>query len=423
MRFRFLHAGDVHLDTPPRGIHRIDTRLAEMLRDATMLAYQNLVDAAVEREAAFLLIAGDVYDGPRRGIRAQLAFRDGLERLTRAGIPTLIVHGNHDPIEEGWSAVRAWPERVTVFGSCEVVCVPVSRDGETLAVVHGISYSQRAVTENLSRRFRRSGAQCLQIGILHCNVGANADHDPYSPCSVEDLLAAGLDYWALGHVHSRQTIRPGDPWVAYPGNLQGLSLKASECGAKGALLVEVDENQVTDVAFLPLDVLRYHHIHVDIAETADIASLSDALADAAMELGASQDGRTVVVRAALSGRGVVHTDLVPVRLQEVVDRVRATLMSSAPLVWLDGVDDQSRPDLALDDLRGRGDFAADLIATADRVLASAALSPNLLEAHLDDLPAGELRRLLGEEVGAAPSEDEIRRGLDLALDHVAGTDS
>ena len=101
-------------------------------RDATTRAFDNLVNAALEHSVAFVVIAGDIYDGPERGVRAQLAFRNGLDRLAQAGIPSFVVHGNHDPLEDGWSAIRQWPDGVTVFGSESVATAPVERDGQTL---------------------------------------------------------------------------------------------------------------------------------------------------------------------------------------------------------------------------------------------------------------------------------------------------
>jgi DNA repair exonuclease SbcCD nuclease subunit len=424
MRFRFLHAADLHLDTPFVGIHRVDARLAETLRDATKQAFENLVVAALEHEVAFVVIAGDVYDGPQRGVRAQLAFRDGLERLARAGIRCFVVHGNHDPVDEGWSAVRTWPDGVKVFGSTEVEAVPVEWEGHLLAVVHGVSYATRRVTENLSRRFRRLEVPCLQVGVLHCNAGANADHAAYSPCSVDDLVAAGLDYWALGHVHSRQFLRSGAPWIAYPGNLQGLSPKPTECGAKGALLIDVEDNHVTDVSFLPLDVVRFDEFEVDIASIPDVGSLAETLCDAARERAASHDLRAVVLRAVLVGRGDVHADLRRGRTREqLLGPVRTTLASATPAIWMNAIDDCTRPALDIDEMRGRADFTADLIATADATLVAPPSRSALIEPHLTDLPTGELRRLLEDDIGAAPSEDEIRRALDIALDHVAETEA
>lgn len=424
MRFQFLHAADLHLDTPFSGMHRVDPRLAETLRDATTKAFQNLVAAALERAVAFVVIAGDIYDGPERGVRAQLAFRDGLNQLGQAGIESFVVHGNHDPVEEGWSAVRKWPDRVTVFGAAGVGTVPVQRDGRTLALIHGISYPRRAVTENLALRFARSPSRCLQVGVLHCNTGANAEHAAYSPCSTEDLAASGLDYWALGHVHLRQVLRKGGPWIAYPGNLQGLSPKPSERGAKGALLVTVDEAQVTNVEFLPLDVVRFDDFELDIAALADLAGLVDALSEASRERAATHAGRAVVLRAFLKGRGAVHQDLRRGRLRDLVlDPVRAALASVAPNVWLDEVEDRTSLQLDVEDLRGRGDFAADLVATVDSLLQTPGERAALLAAQLDELPRGELRRLLGEAVDTAPTDAELGAALELALDRVMETSS
>jgi DNA repair exonuclease SbcCD nuclease subunit len=424
MRFRFIHAADLHLDTPFTGMRRVDDSLVATLRDATTQAFENLVDTALEQSVAFVLISGDIYDGPERGVRAQLAFRNGLERLAQAGIPSFVVHGNHDPVEEGWSAVRKWPDRVTVFGAGTVATVPVEREGQLLALVHGISYARRETKDNLALHFRRDDTQCFQIGMLHCNAGANADYAPYSPCSVDDLVSAGLDYWALGHVHLRQFLHEGDPWIAYPGNLQGLSPKPSELGAKGAFLVEVHDRRVTSVDFLPLDVVRFDAFDVSITGLADIACLVDALAESARERAATHAGRTVILRVSLTGRGAVHRDLRRGHVRDhVLLPVRAALASVTPAVWVDAVDDRTSPELDVDVLRGRGDFAADLIEMAESHIATMTGDSELLASYVSDLPGGELRRLLGTAVDAPPADDEIRSALEMALDRVTEAES
>lgn len=420
MRFQFIHAADLHLDTPFTGMHRVDARLAATLRDATTQAFENLVAEALERSVAFVVIAGDVYDGPERGIRAQLAFRDGLDRLAQAGIPSFVVHGNHDPVEEGWSAVRKWPDGVTVFGAEEVATIPVVRDGQTLALIHGISYPRRAVTENFALRFRRDPASCFQVGVLHCNAGANADHAPYSPCSIEDLAASGLDYWALGHVHQRQFLHEGSPWIAYPGNLQGLSPKPSERGAKGVLVADVDDLRVSHIEFVPLDVVRFDELEIDIAGVPDVAGLIDALVEAARERAAIHDGRAVVLRVSLTGRGAVHRDLRRGHVRDcALNPARSALASATQTVWLDAVEDRTSPEIDIEALRGRGDFAADLVEMVDSVRATPATRSELIASHLDDLPRADLRRLIGDAADAAPTDDEIRGALEAALDRVA----
>jgi DNA repair protein SbcD/Mre11 len=182
----FVHAADLHLDTPFAGIARLDGDLAARLQRASLEAFEALVDLTLERDAAMLLLAGDVYDGAERGIRAQLTMHRELSRLAAADIRTCIVAGNHDPLD-GWSAIDSWPGLVTEFGATEPGIVEVERDGDLLAVVTGISYAQRDEHRNLARLLRRTGVDVLHIGLLHANVGSNPDHAPYAPCSVEDL--------------------------------------------------------------------------------------------------------------------------------------------------------------------------------------------------------------------------------------------
>ncbi len=226
--FCFVHAADLHLDTPFKGVGRTNEFVARSLREASLEAYDSLATLCIERRAAFLVLAGDIYDGAHRGVRAQLRFLDGLERLGRAGIPALVVHGNHDPIGSGWAAISSWPASVHIFGSSSVETVPVLGEDGTIAHVHGISYGQRDVSENLVRRFPVAVGSGFHVGLLHCNVlGRDSGHASYSPCSLDDMAVTGLDYWALGHIHTRAVLsgRPhGDEqWVVYPGNLQARS--------------------------------------------------------------------------------------------------------------------------------------------------------------------------------------------------------
>ena len=237
-------------------------------------------------------------------------------------------------------------------------------------------------------------------------------------------MSARLDYWALGHVHLRHFLYEGSPWIAYPGNLQGLSPKPSERGAKGALLVDVDDGRVASVDFLPLDVVRFDAFDMDIAELGDVAGLVDTLIEAARTRAAAHDGRTVVLRVSLTGRGTVHRDL---RRGHVRDQillpVRTALASVTPAVWLDAIDDRTSPELDVSALRGRGDFAADLIATVDSLLATPAGRADLIASYVAGLPGGDLRQLLGTAVDAAPADDEIQSSLEMALDRVTETES
>ena len=432
--FSFVHAADLHLDTPFKGIGTMAPHVAEKLREASLAAFDSLVDLCLDRGAAFLVVAGDIYDGPERGLRAQLRFRDGLARLSGAGIASFVVHGNHDPVETGWSALGdTWPERVTIFGPGKVQAVPVEIDGIPLATVQGISFAQRSERENLALRFAHSAGPGIQVGLLHCNVGGAAlGYDDYSPCTLEDLRGVGLDYWALGHVHTRMILAgrqdSDEPWVVYPGNLQARSPKASERGPKGAVVVHVRGGRVADVEPVSCDVVRFDLVEIDVAEMADLAELRTRLASAARDRLASADGRSLVLRGLLVGQGELNFDLRrPGSVDDLLDALREDFADGDPFCWWASIDDRSRPAIDLDAARAGSDFAADLIALADELRrcleAEETMVAELAAALSEGLP-GPLRaqraleRLLDSP--SLPPGELVDRALLLALGELEG---
>src|SRR5207253_3613894 len=163
------------------------------------------------------------------------------------------------------------PDRLPGFGGEAVEARPVRRSGAALAQVYGISYEARDVAENLVLRFRRQDAPGLHVGVLHCCAGSQPEYPAYSPCSIADLAAAGMDYWALGHIHQYQTLAEGRPWIVYPGSLVGG--KSSEVGPKGAVMVEAAGAEVENVDFVELARVHFDRVDVDITDEPDLRSL------------------------------------------------------------------------------------------------------------------------------------------------------
>jgi exonuclease SbcD len=420
--FRFVHAADLHLDTPFAGVAQPAPGVAAALRDASLTAWDALVDLTIAEGAAFLLLAGDIYDGSERGVRAQLRFGRGLERLAEASVRVFIVHGNHDPLGDG-SGV-GYPANTTVFVAGEVESVPVSLDGEQAAIVHGISYGKRETTENLARRFRRATGDGLQIGLLHANVGAIAEHGAYAPCTRGDLEAAGLDYWALGHVHKRQTLRAGDPWIVYPGDIQGRSPKPSEMDAKGALVVSVTGTHVNDVRFVPLDAARFVACPVDIAAAIDLPQVQTQLVETLLGLRDEHAGRDLLVRATLEGRSPLAADLRRSgALNDILTEARAEFEQVRPFLWIESIVDRSRSVIDIEALRQSEGFAAELVRFADERSGDAAASAAFV-ARQDRLldqgtTGGALRRLQREDdtgLFADDSGEIFATALSLAVD-------
>src|SRR5512140_3105836 len=382
--FTFVHAADLHLDSPFRAL-RADERSAALLREATFGAFARVVDLCLRERAAFLLLAGDLYDAKDRSVRARLALRRELGRLDAAGIRTFIVHGNHDPLAEDVRGIGL-PASAHVFGP-QWEEVKVERDGRVLCRVQGVSYPHEKVTENLSRHFRRTGPE-LTIGLLHANAGADASHANYAPCTLEELGARGLDYWALGHVHTRAEHALSNGGVAvYPGNSQGRH--ANETGERGCVAVTVHAGGL-ERRFVATDRVRWHRLEVDVSGLADPGALADRVQERADEVCASGFDAHAV-RIVLQGRGPLHAELSsPEARAGAEEELAAALGARSPLVVLESLEVRTRPVLDLEALRSGGGLPAQLLDAAQKAKA---------------LPGGAC---------AAWDEDELR-GLDAKL--------
>lgn len=395
MKYCFVHAADLHLDTPFTGIGKTSPKTAAALRDASLSAFDALVRLTLERNAAFLLLAGDLYDGQERSVRGQLRFREGLQRLSDAGIATLIVHGNHDPLD-GWSAIRQWPDLVTIFGSEKVTSKTVRRGSRVIATVHGISYAEAKVTDNLAKRFEH-GSTGLQIGLLHCAVGGGSEDVSYAPCELKDLQGVGMDYWALGHVHQLATLYERDPWVVYPGTPQGRSPRSSELGPKGAVVVEVADDGVSSVDFVALDSIRFVNFELAIDAIEDLVVLRDALLTRLEECRAENRGRGVIVRCRLTGRSAVFEDLSrPGVIAELLKELRDEAQTEHPLVWWEGIRNTTGKQLKRESLRNRGDFSAQLIQFTDDVSGDVDRLQEFFAEHLGLLERRSISKWLDE---------------------------
>ena len=302
-QLRFVHAADLHLDSPFRGIrNEAPQHVAKTLHRATFDTYENIVNLCLRERVDALLVAGDIYDGADRSLRAQLRFIDGLNRLDEAGIRTFVCHGNHDPLD-GWEARLDLPPGCVRFGR-EVSREPVFPDEPERAAVYGVSYPTREVRENLAPRFNAAMSPLgagFNLGLLHANVGGHPGHDSYAPCSVADLVETGLNYWALGHVHTRQVLRHERPTIVYPGNSQGRNPR--ETGERGVYLAEVDDYGQLNLSFRPVDVVRWEYLEVDITGLASEQALLDAIDRSIVSCADASGGRPVVFRLTMTGRG------------------------------------------------------------------------------------------------------------------------
>jgi len=297
---KFIHAADLHVDSPRRGLDGYDGAPVARLRGASRQALIALVELALEQNVAIVLLAGDIYDGNWADFRTGLFFREQMLRLRRAGILVFMVKGNHDA-ESQITKQLPEVEGVHVFSAHKSETI----DLEALGVaVHGRSFPHRAVPEDLVPLYPDPLPGRFNIGLLHTSLTGREGHDSYAPTSVEALCDKGYDYFALGHVHAREVVRPSDPRIVFPGNLQGRHAK--ETGPKGCELVTVEGGVITAAEFIPLEVVRWHQFRLDVTGLSSLDALARHFVGQARELVADARDRLHAVRLLIQGESALH---------------------------------------------------------------------------------------------------------------------
>lgn len=373
---RFIHAADIHLDSPLRGLEAYAGAPVERLRVATRQAFARIVDICLEERVDFLVIAGDLFDTDVRDFQAALAAAVQLRRLDQAQIPVYLILGNHDSREETTRHVP-WPANVTLFDHKH----PQTVRHPTLPVaLHGMSYPKREVTDNLVPKYPAPVPDCFNIGLLHTNAGGNAQHASYAPCSVEELVAKGYQYWALGHVHEHVVLSER-PHVVYSGNTQGRH--ARETGRKGCLLVTTDDlvgGEVRDVEFRDTDVVRWSRVIIPLQTDDDADALREATRNRLRELASAADGRLIAVRLEFTGRCAVHAQLAKdFARQQLIADIRA--LASDDDVWIEKVLFRTQSPLDLDAMRERQDLLGQLLRDVAAFIANPDTWPKLPDAN------------------------------------------
>lgn len=292
--FRFLHAADIHLDSPLYGLSRYEGLPVEDIRSATRAAFDNLIQLAIDEAVDFLVIAGDLFDGDWRDMGTGLYFARAMGRLDQVGIPAFLLSGNHDA-ESIVSRTVPWPPNVRQFGTRR----PVTHRLDELGVaIHGQSFQTQVVMDNLVLAYPPAVEGSFNIGVLHTALAGREGHATYAPCSLEDLRSRGYDYWALGHVHEFELVSTA-PHVVFPGNLQGRTIR--ETGPKGAVIVSVDDGDLTSVERIELDVFRWVRLEVDCSGR-EFDAIPDLIRSELIRLhGSNGSGRSLITRVTLAG--------------------------------------------------------------------------------------------------------------------------
>ena len=326
----FIHAADLHLDTPFSGIEQTSKELAEKLRQAPYESLANIVDLAIEKNVDFVLLAGDLYNTKRVNIKAQSLFIDQLNRLDKAQIKVFVTRGNHDYLTESEHTLTLpFPDNVYQYDA-EVSTHIIETKQNKRVAVSGFSYDSQWVFDRKIEEYpNRANNIDRHIGMLHGSADSVISKEAnYAPFTLKELRAKNYDYWALGHIHMRQELAPN---THYPGNIQGLH--KNETGEKGCLLIEWD-NHTQQTHFIPTAPIIWETVETDISAVQNVAELFEALRG---EMKTLNTEREVLVHLTLRSNEDYNEQIVSL-IQEPHFNEQLTKQLNLPNIWIVAVD-------------------------------------------------------------------------------------
>ena len=387
---RFIHCADVHLDTPLQGLAQYPGAPVSEIRNATRRAFEKVLEAAVTEKVDFLVIAGDLYDTGLKSFESALFFNKQMARLKDAGINVYLIYGNHDAASKLIKQLRP-PGNVHIFRTTEP---QTFSNNELRVAIHGQSFATPEVIEDLAAKYPPPVPGFFNIGVLHTNLAGISEHANYAPCTLEMLKNKGYQYWALGHVHNRQ-ILCNDPYIVYPGNIQGRHGK--EQGEKSCVLVTVSEAGAVSIDTISTSAVPWFQADIDASDCQTADEVYEKLRIELEQMLSRSKERVTAVRLRVVGTTEAH-----VELSRDLERVRHEAISIANecgkgLFWVERVQVATSPRLNRDDLLKRDDPIGEVV----RIIAALRQDPTSL-ASWDAI--SELQKKLPDEVadGAEP---------------------
>lgn len=363
-KLTFIHSGDLHLGAPFRGLRALSPAWAQRLVRAIPEAYDRVIQACLDNQVDFLLLAGDMFDTDKPSYAHQRHFLRGLERLQDAGIPVYMIPGNHDPYPNWHEVATSLPPNVHMAGSdAPEFFVHRDADGQPVCLIAARGFSNQASDGSIADGMTRAAAEraCgtgapFAIGMLHSGLWM----DPFkAPVTENKLLSAGMDYWALGHIHMRYATPESDPRIVFCGCIQGRDIK--ETGSRGCYKVTLEEGIPNRIEFIPTAQVEWEQLCVDVSGCAGVDDILAACVRAMFDANAAAHCEEMVARVTIGG---------PTQLYDVlarpgtVEEMRVELNESYPAFYCDALINATTPPLDKEGLEAAGLFPAALIRAA-----------------------------------------------------------
>lgn len=322
MPVKILHAADFHLDSP---FDALPDEIAAVRRREQRQLLERIADITEEENVQLVLLSGDLLDSSTSYYETQDILVDAFSRI-KAEI--FISPGNHDYYcpKSPYAYIR-FPDNVHVFTSPIIGCVTVTQLG---CRIWGAGFNDQ-YSRPLLTGFKTAENDLINIMVMHGDLTGDA----YNGIREAEIATSGLDYLALGHVHTFGGInKAGNTYYAYPGCPEGRGF--DETGEKGVIIGTVDKSGC-DLRFRPLGGRAYKALSVDLTGHAD--------AEAAISGALPQQTERDIYRIILTGEygGIIDTRLLKDRFADRFFYLSVQDMTRPPRdIWASAGDDTLR---------------------------------------------------------------------------------
>ncbi|QNQ80100.1 metallophosphoesterase family protein [Lactobacillus sp. PV034] len=260
---KFIHLADAHLDSPFLGLSFLPSNQFEKIKNSTQISFKKIVDQAIDKQVDLVLIAGDTFDSIHPSPQSQIFLNAQLQRLVDQKIQVVMILGNHDYLNPRELLLPQSPYFTLLGPKQEVESVDfVTKSGFPYRVV-GFSYQENHIENDKIPEFPEKTDQTFTFGLMHAGEKTNSkENDNYAPFMTNEIKSLNYDYFALGHIHLRQTLSQS-PLVVYSGNIQGRHI--NESGAKGCYYGVIDEEtRAIELEFIPTAPIVWSKVKITL---------------------------------------------------------------------------------------------------------------------------------------------------------------
>ena len=318
--FRFVHATNLRLDEPLVGTGPLSGDNRDLAEQATILAWEGVVETCLAAEVDFLLLTGNSFDHRTESLRSRVALERGFEKLDAHHIDVFVVPGNLDPVSAWKRSVRL-PSNVTLLSDDErQEPMAIVRNGSVLATLVMIATPQtdEANWNGSGPAVLNEKSSTFHIGLLPAGTPVRWDEEgqpvaldqPGVSSSAASLaktaIDRGIEFIACGE-GIPFTARVRSSFVHDPGPAQSLSKRVpGSCGCSVVDVAEDREIRIDDVAIAPI---RWEDIPLQIERHTNWNDLVERMALMVMDRVADNDEQLWIMNWRIKGEGKVFDSL------------------------------------------------------------------------------------------------------------------